>query len=280
MIFLDLSGIFYLSLYSLEKNNIELSKESLTRSLAQSIYWYNSKFSEKYGHLVICCDSPSNWRRDIFPYYKQKRRDKRSSDEKDWNHIYNLFSMVKADFKQNLKETVLEIDGLEGDDLIALGTRLINKHPHLIMSSDKDLTQLIDKDCGVEMYHILHKEMAEYDPRAFTLQILKGDRSDGIPSVLCPDDHIVNPISTRRLTKKYTDAIDVINEETIRNAFKDLDDVDTIVRNTKRNVALIDLTRIPKKYEAVFKEEFSKAYNNQKNNNSELYYKTIGINME
>lgn len=278
MIFLDLSGIFYLSLYNLEKNNVQLSVESLSRSLAQSIYWYKKKFSEEYGELVICCDSKKNWRRDIFPYYKQRRRDKRDNDEKDWNAIFDMFSLVKTDFSKNLKEVVLEVDGLEGDDLIALGTKLINRKPHLIISSDKDMTQLINNN--VKMFHVLHQEFPEFDPKAFILQILKGDRSDGIPSILCPDDYYVNGGDIRRLTKKYTESVQVLTEEEIRRVFADQPDVDKIVRNLKRNICLIDLRYIPKKYHEEFKKVFLESYNKQKQNNSEAYFQELGINME
>ena len=280
MIFLDLSGIFHLSLYSLEKNNIELTENNLARSLAQSIFWYERKFSDEYGDLVICCDSKSNWRRELFPYYKQRRRDKRDNDEKDWNTIFNLFSMVKTSFSENLKEVVLEIDGLEGDDLIALGTKYINKRPHLIISSDKDMMQLTSIG-GVKMFHVLHQDFVEFDSKAHILQILKGDRSDGVPSILCEDDHFINENSTiKRLTKKYTESVNELSEEEIRRVFSDQPDVDNIVKHFKRNLTLIDLDYIPEKYKQIFKDGFMAAYTKQKNNNSMAYYKELGINME
>ena len=280
MIFIDLSGLFHLSLYRLEKAGVELTDHTLECSLAQSIYWFKKKFEEEYGHVVICCDSKSNWRREVFPYYKQRRRDKRENDEKDWNSIFDMFSMVKTRFKQNMQETVLEIDGLEGDDLIALGTKLINRRPHLIISSDKDMTQLTCQS-GVRMFHVLHQEFVEFDERAFILQILKGDRSDGVPSILCEDNHFVDENAPRRaLTKKYTEAISVANEEEIRRVFAEADDLDKIVEHFKRNRLLIDLDYIPEKYKEIFKTQFMEAYNAQKNNNSNVYYAQLGINME
>lgn len=280
MIFIDLSGLFYLSIYRLEKANVDLTVNSLECSLAQSIYWFKKKFQDEYGHVVICCDSKNNWRREVFPYYKQRRRDKRSSDEKDWDSIFNMFSVVKTNFAKNLQETVLEIEGLEGDDLIALGTRLITKRPHLIISSDKDMTQLLALS-GVKMFHVLHQEFAEFNPKDFILQILKGDRSDGVPSILCEDNHFINEnAQIRRLTKKYTDAVEYLNDDVIRKVFADFDDVDKIVEHYKRNKMLIDLGEIPAKYNDVFKTEFLKAYAAQKNNNSNAYYTQLGINME
>lgn len=280
MIFIDLSGLFYLSIYRLEKAAVELNAHNLECSLAQSVFWFKKKFQDEYGHVVICCDSKSNWRRDLFPYYKQRRRDKRSSDEKDWDSIFDMFSLVKSNFAKNMQETVLEIDGLEGDDLIALGTKLITKKPHLIISSDKDMTQLLMQP-GVKMFHVLHQEFAEFNDRDFILQVLKGDRSDGVPSILCEDDHFVNedaPI--KRLTKKYTDPIDSLDPEIIRKVFSDFEDVDKIVEHFKRNKKLIDLDEIPEKYKDIFKQEFVKQYNAQKNNNSVAYYTQLGINME
>lgn len=280
MIFIDLSGLFHLSIYRLEKADVELTANSLERSLAQSIYWFKKKFQDEYGQAVICCDSKSNWRRDIFPYYKQRRRDKRSVDEKDWNSIFNMFSVVKTHFKENLQEIVLEIDDLEGDDLIALGTKMINKRPHLIISSDKDMTQLTSLP-GVKMFHVLHQEFSEFNERDFILQVLKGDRSDGVPSILCEDNHFVEENSPRKaLTKKYTDAITELKEEEIRRVFADHPELERIVEHFKRNRTLIDLDYIPEKYKNIFKTEFMAAYNSQKHNNSNAYYTQIGINME
>ena len=280
MIFIDLSGLFHLSLYRLEKASVDLTVNTLECSLAQTIFWFKKKFQEEYGHVVICCDSKSNWRREIFPYYKQRRRDKRSNDEKDWDSIFNMFSMVKANFSKNLQETVLEIDGLEGDDLIALGTKLITKRPHLIISSDKDMTQLLSQN-GVRMFHVLHQEFAEFKPEEFILQVLKGDRSDGVPSILCEDNHFVSENSTiKRLTKKYTDRVNSLNVDEIRQAFSDFENIDEIVKHFERNKKLIDLDEIPSKYKDIFKQEFLAAYNRQKGNNSDAYYKALGINME
>lgn len=280
MIFIDLSGLFHLSIYRLEKADVELTQRSLACSLAQSIYWYKKKFEDEYGQVVICCDSKINWRREVFPYYKQRRVEKRHNDEKDWDSIFNIFSLVKADFQAKMQETVLEIEGLEGDDLIALGTKLIKKHPHLILSSDKDMTQLLDSD--VRMFHILHQEFAKYDPHAFILQVLKGDRSDGVPSILCEDNHYVDEKAARAkpITKKYTDSIDSLDEDTIRLAFSSFEDVDKIVEHFKRNQTLIDLKKIPSKFVEIFKKEFIKAYNAQKSNDSNKYFAELGINME
>ena len=280
MIFIDLSGLFYLSIFRLEKNNIDITKDNLERSLAQSIYWYRQKYSGEYGQIVICCDSKSNWRREVFPYYKQRRRDKRNEDGKDWDSIFDMFSMVKASFKANLQEVVLEIDGLEGDDLIALGAKYINKRPHLIISSDKDMMQLTALP-GVKMWHVLHQEFVEFDERAHILQILKGDRSDGVPSILNEDNHFVDekaPI--KRLTKKFTDAVSFLNESEIRRVFAGNEDLEKIVEHFKRNLMLIDLDYIPEKYKDIFKKEFMAAYNAQKQHNSDAYFAELGINME
>ena len=82
------------------------------------------------------------------------------------------------------------------------------------------------------------------------------------------------------LTKKYTDPVDSLDPEIIRKVFSDFEDVDKIVEHFKRNKTLIDLDEIPEKYKDIFKEEFVKQYNAQKNNNSIAYYTQLGINME
>lgn len=280
MIFLDLSGQFYASIFSLENAKVEINEENLLRSLLQRIYNYKAQFQNEYGRMIICCDSPKNWRKDVFPYYKQKRKEKRNEDEKDWNSIFNMFSMAKANMAKNLQEIVLEIEGLEADDLIALGTRLINKRPHLILSIDKDMNQLL-KNPGVHFYHLMHRDYVNYDPRYLLEQVLTGDKSDGIPSILCKDDHFINPPEKRVvLSSKYKDKVEILNEEEIKHAFSDKDNLEEILQNYKRNRQLIDLDYIPSQYTEIFKQEFLKANSQAMNNDSNAYMKTIGINME
>ena len=48
----------------------ELDEKLVRHVVLNTLRYYRSKFGEKYGELVICCDSKHYWRRDYFPIIK------------------------------------------------------------------------------------------------------------------------------------------------------------------------------------------------------------------
>lgn len=66
--------------------------------------------------------------------------------------------------------------------------------------------------------------------------ILKGDRGDGIPNVLSPDNSIVDGIRQKKLTAKRMEALSGVN----------LSDCDEeTMQRIQRNRSLIDLRNVP-----------------------------------
>lgn len=98
------------------------------------------------SHLVFCLEGRS-WRKDYYPPYKRNRKetiDAMSPSEKEENDIFWECYDDFCDFlRTKTNATVLQNARVEADDLIA---RWIQKHPeqqHVIISTDKDLNQLI-----------------------------------------------------------------------------------------------------------------------------------------
>ena len=80
MILVDLSQIMMAStMMSMEKGQTEADVDFIRHSVLNSLRMYRSKYTEEYGELVICCDSPHSWRRDHFPQYKAGRKSSRES---------------------------------------------------------------------------------------------------------------------------------------------------------------------------------------------------------
>ena len=95
-------------------------------------------------HLVFCLEGRS-WRKDHYAPYKRNRKDAieaMSPLEKEENEV---FWECYDDFvKEKTNATVLQNPRAEADDLIA---RWIDRHPeqkHVILSTDKDLNQLVN----------------------------------------------------------------------------------------------------------------------------------------
>lgn len=239
MIILDLQQVMLATLLvSLDKHtNAALNEDLLRHMILNSIRANKMKFYDKFGELVIACDSPNSWRKKIFPYYKANRKASRNKIDLDWKTVFNSLNSVREELRDNFPYRVIMVDTAEADDIIA--TIVTNTDDDvIILSSDKDFIQL--HRTGVVQYNpVLKKYIKHDDPSAFLKEhILKGDTSDGIPNVLSEDNCFVIGERQRPLTAKKIERMlsskDLENELPLN-----------IQRNYFRNKNLIDLNMIP-----------------------------------
>lgn len=122
-----------------------------------------NKIAKREGtdHVVFALEGGNNWRKDFYPPYKKQRAEQRQQrteaaieEDELYFEVYNQF-VEYLDEKTNC--SVIQVPGIEGDDVMA---RFIALHPddeHTIMSTDTDFYQLItDK---VHMYNGITKEL-------------------------------------------------------------------------------------------------------------------------
>ena len=228
--------------------------ENLVRHLVlNTLRYYRSRFIEKYGELVICCDSKHYWRKDYFPHYKATRKKERAASGLNWDDIFTNLNLVRDEVKEHFPYKVIEIYGAEADDIIATLVKEQNKDINLIVSSDKDFIQL--HGSKVEQYSPVAKKIINgQDPVKYLREhIIRGDRSDGVPNILSADDTFVEEKRQRPLRKTIVaELLEHLEDEqgtiwdnpqrlyTIARCQKD-----TWLRNWQRNETLIDLNNIP-----------------------------------
>jgi len=101
------------------------------------------------SHLVFCLEGRS-WRKDHYAPYKRNRKEifeAMTEKEKDENKVFwECYDDLTNFIKTKTNATVLQNPRAEADDLIA---RWIDKHPdnkHVIISTDKDLNQLVNEN--------------------------------------------------------------------------------------------------------------------------------------
>ena len=239
----------------------ELNEDLVRHLVLNSLRYYRSKFNEKYGELVICCDSKHYWRRDYFPNYKANRKKDREQSEYDWGEIFTLLNKIKVEIKKNFPYKVIEIYGAEADDIIATLVKFETKwdtDKNLIVSSDKDFIQL--HNTSVEQFSPVSKKMINgKDPLLYIREhILKGDRSDGVPNILSPDDTFTENKRQKPMRKTV---INELLEEMNRFEPEKLFLLakcprDTWIRNWQRNETLIDLAKIPDDIRGEILQEF------------------------
>ena len=191
------------------QKDIELDEDLFRHMILNSVRSIRTKFGNKYGELVICCDDRNFWRRQRFPYYKANRKKYREQSSIDWSSVLNINSDSKT---------------------------LI-----LILSGDKDFIQL-HKFKKVTQYDPVQKRWLKHnDPHKYLIEhIAKGDRGDGVPNMLSKDDVFVTGERQKPMRTKYLDTLKG-NVDEIENIFEN----DDLKRGWLRNRMLIDLKFIP-----------------------------------
>tara|TARA_A100001015_G_scaffold126770_1_gene140480 strand:- start:1237 stop:2091 length:855 start_codon:yes stop_codon:yes gene_type:complete len=223
------------------KKNIE--PDFVRHMVLNSLRSYRSKFQGEFGELVLCYDNKGNWRREYFPNYKFSRRKDRKKSSLDWNQIFETLHTIRDELTEYFPYKVLQVENAEADDIIASVVFHVAKEPKnyekvLILSSDKDFIQLQKYNFVTQYSPIQKKYVNGVDPTTYIKEhILKGDRSDGVPNFLSPDNTFVDELRQKPMTKRKLDAwidlepSDYCNEE--------------MMRNYQRNRTLIDLSYIP-----------------------------------
>jgi 5'-3' exonuclease len=220
-----------------------VNKEMVRHMCCNSLRGYVRKFSNEYGkdNLVLACDSADPWRRDFFPNYKWSRRKGREEDKNNWDVMFKLILEVQNEIAENLPYKVVVVDNAEADDIIAVIISLQEEDKYLIVSADKDFKQL-HRFKNVFQYSPIQKIMVEeHNPKRFLHeQIIKGDRSDGVPNILSPDDVFITKTKQSPITKKKLEEWAEVDNIPLGSETK---------KYYNRNKKLIDLTMIPQSLE-------------------------------
>ena len=240
----------------------ELDEDLVRHLVLNSLRYYRSKFNEKYGELIICCDSKHYWRRDYFPNYKANRKKERQSTGHDWDVIFECLNNIRDELKEHFPYKVLEVYGAEADDIIATLVKTVKlDNENLILSSDKDFIQL--HGLHVDQFSPVTKKILNGgDPLKFLREhIIKGDRSDGVPNILSADDTFITEKRQKPIRKtmlsELTEALDTWEPDKLFQLAKC--PKDTWVRNWQRNETLIDLNKIPTDITKKINREFDEA---------------------
>ena len=243
MILVDMNQVTLSNLMIQIGRSDEVDPDMVRHMVLNSLRGYRSRFCEEYGELVLCYDNKGNWRREYFPNYKHGRRKDRKASKLDWGSIFDTLHLIKQELQNNFPYKVLEVENVEADDIIASVVSYVAETPShyekvLILSGDKDFIQLQKHSFVTQYSPVLKKFVNGIDPDVYIKEhILKGDRSDGVPNFLSPDNCFVNELRQRPISKKKLatwidlDPEDFCNEE--------------MLRNYQRNRTLIDLTQAP-----------------------------------
>ncbi len=142
---------------------------------------------ENPKYIIVAFDKGKTFRHDKYDFYKGKR------DEMP-NELKMQFPVAK-ELLTNMGIKYYEIDNYEADDIIGTVAKMcdMKKYQGLIVSSDKDLLQLISDNVDIKL--LKSKDYIRYNLESFKkdygiepiniidLKALMGDSSDNIPGV-------------------------------------------------------------------------------------------------
>ena len=241
MILLDFSQTMIGSFMAMGKGSVVVDEDLLRHTVLNTILNYKKTHRHIYDSgagpgLVICCDSPKNWRKESFPEYKANRKTRRENDTTDWKSLFQFLDEMIEDLRNNFPYKVMRVEGAEADDVIAVLNDYVATNPTLIISSDKDFIQL-QKYQGVSQWSPLTKDFVKGDPEASLWEkCIKGDTGDGVPNILSADDTFIipgkrqRPITTKKMELWKTDKNNWTQE---------------MHRNFQRNKTMVDLSETP-----------------------------------
>jgi len=166
----------------------------------KSIRFAVNKFKPTRCIIVFDGKGGSKPRQKVFPGYKGGRKVRsRLNRVVDWtvnaqdeSEAMKLQLSRLVEYLENLPLTILSIDNLEADDVMAYASNVSLKDSKVtIMSTDKDFYQLVDK--RVQVYSptkkktydedLVYEEFGIYPQNLLTGRTIDGDRSDSIPGV-------------------------------------------------------------------------------------------------
>ena len=191
VILIDGNNILYRSYYATAYNGnlMKNSKGFPTNALYGFINMVNKIIvDENPEYIMIAFDKGRTFRHEKFDVYKGTRDETPSELKVQFPYAKNLCLAMGIKY--------FEIDNYEADDIIGTFAKTINEsndYEGLIVSSDKDLLQLITNKVKVKLLkthdHIMMDEKTFYETyglspiKMIDLKALMGDASDNIPGV-------------------------------------------------------------------------------------------------
>ena len=284
MILVDASQIIVATAFALKSEIIGKEQKEicdiLRHGTLNTLKSFKMKYSKDYGdELILLCDGERYWRKDIYPYYKGDRKQKRDASDMPWDMIHESKKQLIDEFKTVLPYRVLHHSKAEADDLFAIMVREVaskridetslfdpESEKVIMISSDGDLKQL--HSSTVRQFSPMSNsfvKIEEKNPMEFLKKkILVGDRGDFICNCFSPFGSLHNGVRQKPATEAKMALILKESYETLEDGTDDPE----IKERIKLNRKLMSFYEIPKdiidevliEYQKPFKSSRDKFY--------------------
>ena len=236
LLLIDGNNLAYRWLQRINYNDFASDYKRTVQSLAKSY---------EAIRTIVCFDfGKSYYRMDMYDEYKQNRKKPKEEEEAK---KYEDFFAVLNNLPEELEET-LKFRGIEADDILAfLVDKLSINYEHTwVISSDKDLYQLIDNNVSIynifgrkEITKDILQETFDVTPDEYLLsRIIEGDKSDNIVGV-----EGIGPKRAQGLAKEYKTFEALIKALPIKGRAKYIHNLNMSKDILYRNEKLINLKK-------------------------------------
>jgi len=178
-VIVDLSNLTFITHFSLLKKTNGFLQSYLIFQTINFIKNVANKY--KADGILIACDSPNVWRKDIYPEYKANRKESRDPYYED---VKDAMIKIKDFFNECTSIPAVSVARAEADDIIALITQTAKENTKtVIISSDKDFVQLLTNK-NVTLYSPSQKAERTTLDVGYDLfeKCIRGDNGDNIKS--------------------------------------------------------------------------------------------------
>jgi 5'-3' exonuclease len=181
---LDFNNLLFISVHSYignmkkEGNTVEkdLKIEGVIDNYFSRFHWLMSQF----GKIIICVDgmNSTKWRKTIYPSYKENR------DRTDYSYIFfNNIKPLVLEMLGNYPVKIISVPMAEADDVIYILSKKYSNEGVRIISTDKDLLQIMNYFPNIIQYNPMWGKEYEQNKYIVERKIFIGDPSDGIPGI-------------------------------------------------------------------------------------------------
>lgn len=244
IILFDLNHVAYRCLFGAINDIKDVGWAYFKHMMYNHIFSVCKKFDAT--EVILCVDSKENWRRKIYPEYKQNRKAARDKQEDiDWNAFFNAYAEFVSEVKQYFPFFVLQIKYMEADDVVGVLARDWQKHDKIVITSDLDYIQLLRYN-NIKIWDPIRQAFKKHDDpeKQLKIKILMGDDGDNIPAI--------KPRVGEKTAEKLVDDPDSLQElfEDKTPSYTKQDGTvvtlgDEYKEKFRLNTQLIDLTKIP-----------------------------------
>lgn len=224
LLILDLPSVYYRAFYSLPSSLTDARGRPIN-AIKGSLAAISQLASKNQPRKIVAAVDQSwrpNWRVDLLPEYKTHRLaedgfNEAAPEELTWQvpHLLSILNLLGI--------TTISKKDYEADDCIATFTHF--EDDSLIVTSDRDFFQLINRDRNIELHLQSDKTNPKWDHQRFTstygfephqyldFAVLRGDPSDGLPGVA-----MVGEKTAARLIQQFENIEGLINNLTSKNS--------------------------------------------------------------